>query len=202
MVNSRLQIHDDVILLFSLAEELLLALETFKVPDLVGLLDFLLLHVELAIQTLELAIEIILEALAFSGEGLFLMQLSVTLLLLLFQMCLLLFKVAHLNLEQVVHRVISITLKALLVHLLQLLQDAHFVDLRQVGVLALDAALALQSVRLTDAAILLRLLDHDLLGVLFIALHLVDFVVVDELGGVGELLSAYLEVGNAGVVDP
>ena len=65
-IDFLLQVHDLVILLLALAEQLFLAFEAFEFSDSICLFDLFLFHVKLSVQTLQFDIEIFLETLPFA----------------------------------------------------------------------------------------------------------------------------------------
>ena len=81
IVDFLLEIHDRVVLLFALAEQLLLALQALELPDSIRLLNFLPLHIELPIQSLQLDVKVLLKSLSLSCERLLLLEHLVALLL-------------------------------------------------------------------------------------------------------------------------
>ena len=86
VVDFLLQVHDRVVLLLALAQQLLLAFQALELPNPIGLLNFLPLQVELSIQALQFDIEVFLESLPLARERLLLLEHLIALLLRLLEL--------------------------------------------------------------------------------------------------------------------
>lgn len=92
------------------------------------------------------------------------------------------------------HRIVNIVLQTLFVNILQLLKNIHLMNLWLVVVFALNATLAFKRIDLTHSGILSRLLYHDLLTFLLFSLNQINFIIVNKLRSLRQLLPSDIEI--------